>query len=57
MKKQRDFKCPKCKSIHDEYVEDEIKTVECKRCKVQAVRIISTPKYFGNTVGRSPAVK
>ena len=54
MKKLRYFKCGSCQRQYERFVEDDVKTIECE-CKAKALRLLSAPKYFSNTVGRSPS--
>ncbi len=55
MKKLRNFKCVECSHVQERLVSDETKAVECIKCKSQANVAISNPRYFGNTIGRSPS--
>lgn len=55
MKKFRWFHCDSCKAKSEHRVEDGVKTVKCK-CGEDAVKMLSAPKYFGNTTGKSPSV-
>ncbi len=53
MKKIRYFKCVCSKEI-EKLVEDDVKVIECE-CGEFAMRMLSAPRCFGNTTGRSPA--
>ena len=54
MKKIRYFKC---KNNHEteRFIDDHIKEVECEECGSIAKRMLSAPRCFGNTTGRSPS--
>jgi len=54
MKKIRRFKCGSCLREYERLVRDDVMTVTCE-CKGKAVRQLSNPKYFQNTVGKSPS--
>ena len=56
MKKIQSFKCEQSKDIYERLMRNNDKTIKCK-CGANANRLLSAPKYFGNTVGRSPAAK
>lgn len=56
MKKIRVFNCRCCLTKFERFEEDEVKEVQCN-CGGVAVRMLSSPKYFSNTVGNSPSVK
>jgi hypothetical protein len=57
MKKYRSFKCGTCEEIQrDVPVKDGVTMIECK-CGKQATRMISAPKCFSNTVGKSPSAR
>ena len=56
MKKLRAFKCKLCNKDEEQLVNDN-DIVKCSDCGEQCVKMISSPKCFSNTVGRSPAVK
>lgn len=55
MKKLRTFKCEPCNQQHERLVEDD-DTVTCLDCGEECKKMLSSPKCFSNTVGRSPAV-
>ena len=55
MKKYRKFKCGSCNKDYEKLIEDDIKTITCL-CGSKAIRLISTPRYFSNTTGKSPCV-
>ena len=54
MKKFRDFKCDTCQATQEHFVEDGVTMRECE-CGKQATRMISAPRCFGNTTGKSPS--
>ena len=56
MKKLRIFSCNNCKEKSERLVEDSKKAVFCGDCGGVAVKLLSAPKYFSNTVGKSPSV-
>ena len=56
MKKIRTFSCSECKTTFDRMVKDSELIIYCE-CKGLANRRLSAPKYFGNTVGKSPSAK
>lgn len=56
MKKLRNFKCGTCRKEYEQFVEDAVDTFPCQ-CGKDAVKQISSPKYFGNSTGKSPAAK
>lgn len=53
MKKIRFFKCPN-NHISEHFVIDGVKVVECE-CGKGAHVMLSAPKCFGNTTGKSPS--
>lgn len=53
MKKSRNFKCTN-NHVENHLVDDEVTILECK-CGELSTRMLGTPKYFGNTTGKSPA--
>jgi len=54
MKKLRDFKCL-TGHLTERLVNDNVSTITCPECKDWAGRVISTPRYLGNTTGKSPS--
>jgi hypothetical protein len=56
MKKLRNFKCNKHQTIIERYVNDDVVMSTCE-CGSIAVRMISAPRSFGNTTGRSPSTR
>ena len=54
MKKIRNFKCSQCHSRFERMVIDAVTIVKCD-CSGEALRMLSAPKVFGNTTGRSPS--
>lgn len=57
MKKIQNFECEECKKQQERLVKDSVKTVECVECGSKCNKMLSSPRYLGNTVGRSPALK
>jgi hypothetical protein len=53
MKKLRDFNCSNC-GVFEKFVPDTKLVVLCK-CGDQAHRLVSAPRCFQNTVGKSPS--
>jgi hypothetical protein len=54
MKKIRQFKCQVCDEYSENYVEDNVKEFMCD-CGGVKLRMISAPRYFNNTTGKSPS--
>ena len=54
MKKLRYFKCASTQSVFERFVSDNTESVDCE-CKAKAVRQLSSPRCFSNTVGKSPS--
>jgi len=54
MKKLRRFKCGHCQREYEQLKHDDVKSVDCL-CGKSAARTLSAPRYFGNTVGKSPS--
>mgnify|MGYP003671176854 CR=1 FL=1 len=50
------FKCQKTNEVFDKLMRSDDKTILCN-CGAQASRLLSAPKYFGNTTGKSPATR
>lgn len=55
MRKIRTFKCTECGNAEDRFVSDDVEIVDCNECGDRAEIQLSSPKYFGNSVGRSPS--
>ena len=55
MRKIRLFYCETCGTKDDRFVDDETTEVICTKCESPAQLQLSTPKYFGNSTGRSPS--
>ena len=55
-KKTRYFKC-KGDHITERRVEDSIVLTVCDECNEESKRMVSAPKCFSNTTGRSPSAK
>jgi len=53
MKIYRNFKC-KTGEIIERYVDRDSKMVTCE-CGKPANKVLSTPRYMGNSTGKSPA--
>lgn len=53
MRKLRYFKCSNDHVI-EELVEDDITSVNCE-CGETSKRLLSAPRCFGNTTGKSPS--
>ena len=56
MRKIRFFKCPYCDEVKEKFVEDEVRMIECE-CGKTANRMLSAPRCFQNTTGKSPGAK
>lgn len=56
MKKYRNFRCEH-DHITEQRVEDDVLIVDCTKCKGEAKRMLSAPKCFQNTTGKSPSAK
>lgn len=56
MKKIRSFKCESCELEFERMVTDQTKKVKC-HCEGKATRQLSAPRYFSNTVGKSPSAR
>ena len=54
MLKFRDHRCQTCLKITERMMRDNIKNILCE-CGGVATRILSAPKCFQNTTGRSPS--
>lgn len=54
MKKLRNFKCAETGEVFERIVEDDTLIIECK-CSGEANRLLSAPRHFGNSTGRSPS--
>lgn len=54
MKKIRTFKCQDCETQFERMVQDSVTVVKCV-CKGEAKRMLSAPRCFNNTTGRSPS--
>lgn len=57
MKKIRYFYCNKCDSTKDCFVADDTHVVNCSVCGSEMTRLLSAPKCFQNTTGKSPSAK
>ena len=54
--KFRDFRCQECGLWQtNKLVKDEVKGIECDVCGGIAIRMLSAPKCFQNTTGKSPS--
>ena len=54
MKIMATFKCTKCDEIKTIRIDNTVESIVCK-CGSDSIRQLSAPKYFGNSVGRSPS--
>lgn len=54
MKKIRSFHCQDCENQFERMVKDSVTIVKCE-CKGEAKRMLSAPRCFNNTTGRSPS--
>lgn len=54
MKKYRNFQCSQCNKVENKRVEDEVLTTICE-CGGDTKRLLSAPRCFQNTVGKSPS--
>ena len=50
------FKCGSCQRKYEKRVDSDTQTIKCE-CGSKAVRQISSPKCFSNTVGSSPSAR
>ena len=48
------FKCGSCQRKYEKLIDSDTQTIKCE-CGSKALRQLSAPKYFSNTVGRSPS--
>lgn len=48
------FKCGSCQRRYNKRVDSDTKVIDCE-CGGKALKQLSAPKYFSNTVGRSPS--
>ena len=48
------FKCGSCQRKYNKRVDSDTKVIDCE-CGGKALRRLSAPKYFSNTVGKSPS--
>ena len=56
MKMLRNFKCPN-DHVSEELVESDTLTILCAKCDEVALKMISAPRSFSNTTGKSPSSK
>jgi len=56
MKKIRNFKCGSCQAHYERLEDDEVRVIDCK-CGAKATRLLSAPKCFQNTTGKSPSAR
>lgn len=52
----KDFKCKKHSTVFDRLVTNDVNLVECE-CGAEAVRVISAPKFLGNSTGGNASFK
>jgi len=57
MRKLRDFRCDECKQYFEVFIGDEVRMMDCNdaTCNGIAYRMLSAPKCFQNTTGKSPS--
>ena len=53
MKMLRNFKC-KNEHITEKLIDSSINSIVCE-CEEEALKMLSAPRSFGNTTGRSPS--
>ena len=56
MKIMARFKCDDCGIIRERRIEHDIKEIECE-CGCVMNKMLSAPRCFQNTTGRSPSAK
>jgi len=56
MKKIRQFKCKTCNEYTEHFVKDDAKEIQCD-CGGVKIKMLSAPRYFNNTTGKSPGAK
>lgn len=54
MKKLRQFQCESCGEHKEKFAEDDKRMIYCE-CGGVSKRMLSAPRFFGNTTGKSPA--
>lgn len=54
MRKIRQFKCEVCEEYSEHLVNDDVVVVKCD-CGGDKKKMLSAPRCFSNTTGRSPA--
>ena len=54
MKKLRYFKCTETQEVFERLVSDAQLNVKCN-CGANALKQLSAPRSFGNTLGKSPS--
>jgi len=54
MRKLNDFKCKTTGQTFERFVNDNTNSLKCL-CGADAIKQVSAPKCFSNTVGRSPS--
>ena len=47
----------KCSNGHvtERLIDNKVKSVVCRECDEEALKMLSSPRSFGNTTGRSPS--
>lgn len=55
MRKLRTFKCSDCDHSETVRADDGVDFIKCSECGGESKLTLSAPKYFGNSVGRSPS--
>jgi len=54
MKMLGNFKCSD-EHITERLIDNKVKSVKCSECDKEALKMLSAPRSFGNTTGRSPS--
>ncbi len=56
MKIMANFKCSACERVVERRIENDIKEIECE-CGDVMVKMLTAPRCFQNTTGKSPSTK
>jgi len=56
MKIFKDFKCQESGTVFDRLVTNDVRLVFCN-CGTEAVRVITAPKFLGNSTGGNASFK
>ena len=54
MKMLGNFKCSN-EHVTERLIDNKVKSVVCSECDEEALKMLSAPRSFGNTTGRSPS--